>query len=101
MQRSFNVYKGLERPLVYRGFRGKFIYWGIGSVLVGLVIGALTMAIFSMLLGILLLAACIGGGLMYTLSMQRKGLHNKSRSTGSVFFHQSRIVSGFKTVCHV
>jgi len=101
MHRSFNVYKGLERPLVYRGFQGKFIYWGIGSVLVGLLIGALTMAIFSMLLGVLLLAACIGGGLMYTLSIQKKGLHNKNRSAGSVFIHQTRIVSGFKAVCHV
>jgi hypothetical protein len=101
MQRNFNVYKGLQRPLAYKGFQGKFIYWGIGSVLCGLLIGAITMAVFSMLLGVLLLAGCIGGGLFYTLSMQKKGLHDKTRCSGVVFFHQHRIVPGFKRVAYV
>ena len=86
MDKTFNVYKGLQKPLVYRGFAGKFIYWGIASLLAGLVLGALTIALFSMLLGVFVLAACIGGGLMYTAAQQKRGLHQKSRSSGIYHF---------------
>ena len=41
---KFAIYKGLQRPLVFRSFKGKFIYWGVGSLMAGLVLGALTMA---------------------------------------------------------
>jgi hypothetical protein len=88
--RQFNVYKGLQKPLVYRGFHGKFIYWSIGSLLCGLVLGALTMALLSMLFGVLVMAACIGGGLFYTAGKQKKGLHDKTRSSGH-YLHQSKI----------
>ena len=90
MGRSFNVYKGLQKPLVYRGFSGKFIYWGIASLLLGLVLGALSIALFSMLFGVVIMAACIGGGLYYTLARQKQGLHQKSRATGQYHF-QSKI----------
>ena len=83
---KFNVYKGLQKPLVYKGFKGKFIYWGIGSLLAGLVLGALCMALIHMLLGVLVLAGCIGGGLLFTLQKQRSGLHDKSRSSGHYHF---------------
>lgn len=90
MGRSFNVYKGLQKPLVYRGFSGKFIYWGIASLLIGLVLGALSIALFSMLFGVVVMAASIGGGTYYTLAQQKQGLHQKSRDTGHYHF-QSKI----------
>ncbi|WP_216854393.1 plasmid transfer protein [Pedobacter panaciterrae] len=101
MERRFNVYKGLQKPLVYRGFAGKFIYWGIGSLLCGLVLGTMVMALFSMLLGVILLAACIGGGLSYTLSQQKRGLHLKSRSLGTYHFQtkiNSKIYEGTQRI---
>lgn len=90
MERTYNVYKGLQKPLVYRGFSGKFIYWGIAALLCGLVLGALSIALFSMLFGVVVMAACIGGGLYYTSLQQKKGLHQKSRSRGHYHF-QSKI----------
>jgi len=86
MERTYNVYKGLQKPLVYRGFAGKFIYWGIASLLAGLVFGALAIALLNMLFGVFVMAICIGGGLMYTASQQKKGLHQKSRATGIYHF---------------
>lgn len=77
MARQFQVYKGLQRPLVYRGFKGKFIYWGIGALLAGLVMGALTMALVNMWLGMIVLIAGIAGGLVYIAKKQCKGLHVK------------------------
>jgi uncharacterized membrane protein len=89
MARSFFVYKGLQKPLVYRGFSGRFIYWGIASLLAGLILSALIMALFSMLLGVLVLAACVGGGLAFTLSKQKQGLHQKTRASGIIHFQST------------
>lgn len=86
MEKQYAVYKGLQKPLVFRGFKGRFIYWGIASLLLGLVAGALTMALVSMWAGALVLSACILGGLFYTGQKQKKGLYNRSRRRG-IFVH--------------
>jgi hypothetical protein len=80
MARRFPVYKGLQKPLIFKGFKGKFIYWGLGSLLAGLVFGALTMSLINMWLGALVLIGIITGGLLFTASRQKSGLHSKSRS---------------------
>jgi hypothetical protein len=87
MARKFQVYKGLQRPLVYRGFKGKFIYWGVGALLAGLVMGALTMALINMWLGLVVLIAAVAGGLIFIATKQKQGLHIKTRTT-SIYLHQ-------------
>lgn len=87
MARQFQVYKGLQRPLVYRGFKGKYIYWGVASLLAGLILGALTMALINMWLGLVVLIAAVAGGLVFIATKQKQGLHIKSRPTG-IFIHQ-------------
>ncbi|NRF37553.1 plasmid transfer protein [Pedobacter foliorum] len=86
MQQSYNIYKGLQKPLEYKGFRGKFIYWGIASLLLGLVFGAIVMATLSMLAGVLVLVIIMLGGLAYTAKLQKNGLHHKTRSSGHYLF---------------
>jgi hypothetical protein len=86
MARRFAVYKGLQKPLVFRGFKGKFIYWGLGSILAGLVFGALTMSLVNMWLGAIVLICSIVGGLWYIASKQKKGLNAKTRSAGTYVF---------------
>ena len=80
MTQRYAVYKGLQKPLTFRGFKGKFIYWGIGFLLVGLVLGALTMSLVNMWLGATVLIGSIVGGLLYTANRQKSGLHNKAKS---------------------
>jgi len=87
MARRYLVYKGLQKPLTYRGFKGKFIYWGVGALLAGLVLGALTMALVNMWLGLIVLIGCIAGGLIFIAGKQKNGLHPKSRPKG-IFIHQ-------------
>jgi len=87
MGRQFQVYKGLQRPLVYRGFKGKYIYWGVGTLLAGLVLGAITMALINMWLGLIVLIAAVAGGLVFIAGKQKKGLHIKTRPTG-IFIHK-------------
>jgi len=86
MAKRFAVYKGLQKPLVFRGFKGKFIYWGLGALLAGLVLGALTMSLISMWLGAVVLIGCIVGGLFFIAGKQKKGLHDKSRNSG-IYIH--------------
>ena len=80
MVRRYAVYKGLQKPLIFKGFKGKFIYWGLGSVLSGLVSGALIMSLVNMWLGAIALVGCMVGGLFYTAGKQKGGLHDKSRA---------------------
>jgi hypothetical protein len=82
MARRFAIYKGLQKPLIFRGFAGKFIYWGIGCLLGGLVFGALTMSLVNMWLGAIVLIGTITGGLFYIAGKQKNGLHDKSRARG-------------------
>jgi hypothetical protein len=84
MAKQFQVYKGLQRPLVYRGFKGKFIYWGVGTLLAGLVLGALTMALINMWLGTLVLILAVSGGLVFIAGKQKQGLHVKTRPKGTL-----------------
>ena len=86
MLRKFSIYKGLQKPLVYRGFKGKFIAWGIGSLIIGLVAGGLIGALTSMYLGGLITIISIASGLGYTLHKQKTGLHSKTKNKG-IFIH--------------
>jgi hypothetical protein len=64
--------------MVYKGFKGKFIYWGVGLLLSALVIGALTMAMINMYLGAMVMIGIIVLGFFYIGARQKKGLHDKS-----------------------
>jgi hypothetical protein len=90
MPKRFAVYKGLQKPLIFRGFAGKFIYWGIGCLLAGLVFGALTMTLVNMWLGAIVLTGTIVGGLFYIAGKQKNGLHDKSRATG-IYVHSAHL----------
>ncbi|MCA5006144.1 DUF4133 domain-containing protein [Sphingobacterium sp. WQ 366] len=86
MLRRFSIYKGLQKPLVYRGFKGKFIGWGIGSLIAGIVAGGLIGALSSMYFGGFITLISIAAGISYTFHRQKSGLHDKARAKG-VFIH--------------
>lgn len=80
MTKRYLVYKGLQKPLVFKGFAGKYIYWGVGCLLAGLVLGALTMSLINMWLGAIVLIGSITGGLCYIAGKQKDGLYSKARA---------------------
>lgn len=94
MLRQFSIYKGLQKPLVYRGFKGKFIAWGIGSLIAGLVIGGLIGALSSMYLGGFITLVTIAAGLSYTFHKQKNGLHAKTKSKG-IFIHHVKLKKNY------
>jgi len=92
--RMYPVYKGLQKPLVYRGFKGKYIAYGISSLGLGLVTGGLAGALLNMYIGGLLTILSIAGGLLYTYSKQASGLHDKTRSK-EIFIHRIYLRRGY------
>lgn len=90
MGKQFPIYKGLQKPLMYKGFQGKFIGWGIASLLAGLVLGGLIGSLTNMVFGGILTIGTIAGGLYLTSLKQKKGLHSKVRHRG-VFMPQTEL----------
>lgn len=82
MAKQFNIYRGLQKPLIYRGFQGKFIGWGIASLVISLVVGGVIGSLTSMALGGLICVGGFVGGLVFTAQQQKKGLHFKTRHIG-------------------
>jgi len=82
MAKQYPIYKGLQKPLIYRGFQGKFIGWGIGSLVGGLVLGGIIGSMVGMGIGGVICIGTIVGGLFITAKQQKKGLHSKTRNTG-------------------
>lgn len=91
MVRKYPVYKGLQKPLIFKGFKGKYIYWGIGALLAGLVFGALTMTLINMWLGAIVLVSIVIGGLLYIAGKQKDGLYSKQRAAAiQIIDHYAR-----------
>lgn len=91
---QYSIYKGLQRPLVYKGFKGKFIAWGIASLAIGLVSGGVIGALTSMYLGGLITVLFTAGGLACTFLKQKKGLHDKTRNR-EIFIHAVRLKKSY------
>jgi len=86
MKEEFSVYKGLQKPLVFKAFKGKFIGWGLGSIISGLLLCLIISSTVSLFAGIMVLVVFTGGGLTLTATQQKKGLHSKAKHTG-LFIH--------------
>jgi len=88
--KRYPLYKGLGKPLVYKGFKGKFIIWGILSLVSALVAGGLLTALAGAFTGLFSAAAFMLSGISYTILKQKQGLHNKKRCRG-IFIHPVKL----------
>jgi hypothetical protein len=79
---AFNAYKGLQKPLMFRGFKGKFIYMGFASIIGALILCVIISTITTFMWGGLTLVIIMVGGLSLTASQQKKGLHKKDKRKG-------------------
>jgi hypothetical protein len=89
MIEKHRLYKGLQRPLIFKSFKGKYIYWAAGS-LAGAVFGAgLMSSIVNSFTGIVTLILIAIPSLLYTISEQKKGLFRKKRDEGCFIIQPS------------
>jgi hypothetical protein len=75
--KQYKLYKGLQRPLIFKIFKGKYIYWALGSIVTGIIVGGVISSLVSSVVGIFAMAAVAVPLLFYTISMQKKGLYTK------------------------
>lgn len=83
---DYSIYKGLQKPLVYKGFKGRYMYWTIGFVILGLVLAGLIGAIFNLVAGTIMMVTITGGGIYYTSQKQKNGLYDRRRDKGVYVF---------------
>jgi len=79
---GFSVYKGLQQPVVFKTLKGRYIYWGLASVLAGFLSAVILTVAVNFLAGFVGLLAVSLSGLLYTNSRQKMGLHAKTKSAG-------------------
>ncbi len=76
---GFYLYKGLKKPLIFFGLKGKYIIYAVGVIGIG-VVAALVLSKFG-LLGSLLGLALTAGGIYLIFKRQDKyGLYNKTKN---------------------
>jgi hypothetical protein len=84
---EFAIYKGLQRPLIFKMFKGRFIYYGAGVLIAGIIVAGLITAIVSSIVGLVVLFCVTVPGLLYVINKQKEGLHNKKRER-TIFIHK-------------
>lgn len=87
---EYEVFRGLQRPLEFLGFRGRYIWWAAataGSCILGFIVlyilfGFLYGAIFTVL------SLAVGAGFIFV--KQHRGLHSKNEDKGIFIFYRWR-----------
>ena len=78
-QPTYPVYRGLQKPLVFKSFKGRYIYWGLGSILAGLLSAMLVSSLVNIITGIITMALKLGIGLGITAWFQERGTKKRYR----------------------
>tara|TARA_R110000868_G_scaffold411003_2_gene701297 strand:- start:19909 stop:20214 length:306 start_codon:yes stop_codon:yes gene_type:complete len=82
---SFEVYKGLQKPLVFKTFKGRYIYWMAGGLLGSFILCVILCVLIGYLVGGI---ALVGGACAITYivnTKQKTGVHSKTRTKGIVY----------------
>lgn len=87
---TYKLYKGLQRPLVFKMFKGKYIYWAGGALIGSVAIGIILSATVSSIIGLIALGGLGGGSLMWVVNQQKKGLYKKNIGRGIFMLHSIR-----------
>lgn len=78
----YPMFKGLQKPLEFMGFQGRYITWAacaVGGAILGFII---TYCILGFVTGLLVLAVSLCTGAALIFFKQKKGLHTKKEDHG-------------------
>jgi hypothetical protein len=87
---GFYLYKGLKKPLVFFGLKGKYIFYAVG-IIGGGVIAALILSKFGLLGSLLGLAVTAGGVYLIFKRQDKYGLYNKTKNFDQIFIFPKRL----------
>jgi predicted phage tail protein len=80
---GFYLYKGLKKPLIFFGLKGKYIIYAVGVIGVG-VVAALILSKFGLLGSLLGLALTAGGVFLIFKRQDKYGLYNKTKNSDEI-----------------
>ena len=87
---NYPMFKGLQKPLEFMGFQGRYITWAAATVGGGILSFIIVYCILGFVAGLIVLAVtlCIGAVLIFF--KQRKGLHTKKDDQGVFIYAYSK-----------
>lgn len=89
---GFYLYKGLKKPLIFFGLKGKYIFYAVG-VIGGGVISALVLSKFGLLGSLLGLAVTAGGVYLIFRRQDKYGLYDKTKNFDQILIFPKRLDS--------
>lgn len=89
--KEYPLYKGLQKPLTFKGFKGRYIFWGIGVIISSLLLGCILCIAISTLIGMGVMACYLGLGLFIIHRKQKNGLYSKKRDKNTLFLMPNKI----------
>lgn len=89
---KYRIYKGLQNPLTFKGFKGRYIYWGIGFIGAGVILGLILLITVGTVVGMSTIIVIMGGGLFYTYKKQTKGLYPIRNDNNRIFLMRKKEV---------
>ena len=87
---GYYLYKGLKKPLVFFGLKGKYIFYAVGVVGAG-VVAALILSKFGLLGSLLGLAVTAGGVYLIFRRQDKNGLYDKTKNFDQIFIFPKKL----------
>ena len=87
---GFYLYKGLKKPLVFFGLKGKYIFYTVGVIGGGVVV-ALVLSKFGLLGSLLGLAVTAGVVYLIFKRQDKYGLYNKTKNFDQIFIFPKKL----------
>ena len=86
---GFYLYKGLKKPLVFFGLKGKYIFYAVGVIGTG-VIASLVLSKIGLLGSLLGLGITAGGVYLIFRRQDKNGLYDKTKNFDQTFIIPKR-----------
>ena len=87
---GFYLYKGLKKPLVFFGLKGKYIIYAVAVIGAG-IISALVLSKFGLLGSLLGLAVTAGGVYLIFKRQDKHGLYVKTKNFDQILIFPKRL----------
>ena len=87
---TYPIYRGLQRPMEFMGFQGRYIYWAAATIGITILGFMFIYVLFGFLIGLGFVVVSFSSGAAIILLKQRKGLHTKKEDKGIFVFATSK-----------
>ncbi len=90
---TYKIFKGVQKPIEFKGFKGKYIYMGLGGGFAVIVLCGVLFATFGFLTGTGCLFVCLPGWFFYLSRKQKRGLTSKNNTSGVIIFEAGPVIT--------